>query len=180
MNRKILFPLIAILLLCSFSLHAQDPQEKQLEKSKPALPQFKPQEPKRIQLSNGMVIFLQEAHELPLIDGTARIRGGSREIPASKACMMSIYSASWRTGGTTTKTGDQLDDLLEARAAKVETGGGIDSTSISLSTLKPDFDSVFDNFIDILRNPAFREDKVDLAKQQISTSISRRNDEIDS
>jgi len=43
----------------------------------PPLPAFKPQQPKRIQLSNGMVIFLQEDHELPLIDGTARIRGGS-------------------------------------------------------------------------------------------------------
>jgi hypothetical protein len=31
----------------------------------PPLPPFHPQEPKRIQLSNGMVIFLQEDHELP-------------------------------------------------------------------------------------------------------------------
>ena len=28
----------------------------------PQLPAFKPQQPKRIQLSNGMVIFLQEDH----------------------------------------------------------------------------------------------------------------------
>src|SRR5215467_532177 len=47
----------------------------------PALHQFKPQEPRRVQLPNGMVIFLQEDHELPLIDGTIRIRGGSREEP---------------------------------------------------------------------------------------------------
>ena len=43
----------------------------------PALHAFHPQPPKRIQLSNGMVIFLQEDHELPFIRGTARIRGGS-------------------------------------------------------------------------------------------------------
>ena len=49
----------------------------------PALPEFKPQEPKRIELPNGMVIFLQEDHELPLIDGVARIRGGSRSEPRS-------------------------------------------------------------------------------------------------
>ena len=30
-----------------------------------------------------MVIFLQEDHELPIIDGTARIRGGSRSEPAN-------------------------------------------------------------------------------------------------
>ena len=50
----------------------------------PPLPAFHPQEPKRFVLPNGMVIFLQEDHELPLIDGVARIRGGSRSEPADK------------------------------------------------------------------------------------------------
>src|ERR1700722_6681386 len=89
----------------------------------PALPAFKPQQPKRIELSNGMVIFLQEDHELPIIDGTARIRGGSHNEPAAKAGLTDIYGEVWRTGGTKTQTGDQLDDFLEVRAAKVETGG---------------------------------------------------------
>src|SRR6266849_971169 len=44
----------------------------------PPLPPFNPQQPKRIQLTNGMVIFLQEDHELPLVDGYVLIRGGSR------------------------------------------------------------------------------------------------------
>src|SRR5215467_12327690 len=65
----------------------------------PALPEFHPQQPKRIQLENGMVIFLQEDHELPLIDGVAYIRGGSKEEPAGKVGLASIYGASWRTGG---------------------------------------------------------------------------------
>src|SRR3984957_20973780 len=90
----------------------------------PQLPAFKPQQPKRVELSNGMVIFLQEDHELPLIEGTARIRGGSRNEPAIKTGLVDIYSDVWRTGGTKTQTGDQLDDFLEVRAAKVETGGG--------------------------------------------------------
>ena len=49
----------------------------------PPLPAFHPQQPKRIALSNGLVIFLQEDHELPLIEGSARIRGGSRNEPGS-------------------------------------------------------------------------------------------------
>ncbi|MGA9564273.1 MAG: insulinase family protein, partial [Candidatus Korobacteraceae bacterium] len=40
----------------------------------PPLPAFQPQQPTRIQLANGMVIFLQPDHELPLISATARIR----------------------------------------------------------------------------------------------------------
>lgn len=142
----------------------------------PPLHEMKIQQPTRIVLPNGMVIFLQEDHELPLVNGRAVIRGGSREEPAAKAGLVDIYGEVWRTGGTKTKTGDQLDDYLEARAAKVETGGSIDSTEISFNALKGDFDDVFAVFMDVLQNPEFREDKIALAKNQINTGIARRND----
>jgi zinc protease len=144
----------------------------------PPLPAFKPAQPKRIELSNGMVIFLQEDHELPLIQGSARIRGGKAQEPNDKTGLASIFGQVWRTGGTKDQTGDQLDDYLEARAAKVETGGGPDSTSISLNCLKGDFDDVFKVFVELIRNPEFRADKLDLAQKQANDAISRRNDEI--
>jgi zinc protease len=144
----------------------------------PTLRPFHPAEPKRIELENGMVIFLQEDHELPLIDGTARIRGGSRSVEADKAGLMDIYGEVWRTGGTKSQTGDQMDDFLEIRAAKVETGPGIDSSIISWSCLKEDFGDVFNVFNDLLRHPEFRQEKIDLAKGELSDAISRRNDDV--
>ncbi|HET6178926.1 MAG TPA: pitrilysin family protein [Candidatus Sulfotelmatobacter sp.] len=144
----------------------------------PPLPAFKPQVPKRIELSNGMVIFLQEDHELPLIDGTARIRGGARNEPVDKIGLVDIYSEVWRTGGTKAQTGDQLDDFLEVRAAKVETGGSSDSTTVSWSCLKGDFDDVFKVFADLLQNPEFRPDKIDIAQKEENDGISRRNDQV--
>jgi len=144
----------------------------------PPLPAFKPQQPKRIELKNGMVIFLQEDHELPLIDGTARIRGGSVNEPAGKVGLVDIYGEVWRTGGTKTQTGDQLDDFLEVRAAKVETGGGPDSTTISWSCLKGDLDDVFKAFANVLQNPEFRADKIDIAQKELFDAISRRNDDV--
>jgi zinc protease len=144
----------------------------------PQLPAFKPQQPKRIQLKNGMVIFLQEDHELPLIDGTARVRGGSVSEPAAKVGLMDIYGEVWRTGGTKSQTGDQLDDFLEVRAAKVETGAGPDSTSVSFSCLKGDLNDVFKAFVDVLQNPEFRPDKIDIAVKEEQDGISRRNDQV--
>ena len=144
----------------------------------PQLPAFKPHQPKRIELSNGMVVFLQEDHELPLIDATARIRGGSVNVPANKTGLIDIYGEVWRTGGTKTQTGDQLDDFLEVRAAKVETGGGPDSTTIGFNCLKGDLDDVFKAFLDVLQNPEFREEKIDIARKAMQDAISRRNDEI--
>src|SRR3954468_10216731 len=161
------------ILICSIPGGAQDWKQIPI----PQLPGFHPQEPKRIELQNGMVIFLQEDHELPLIDGVARIRGGSRAEPAAKVGLVSMYGEVWRTGGTKSQTGDQLDDYLEIRAAKVETDGNADSTVISLSCLKADFDDVFKLFNDLLRAPEFRADKLDLAQKETFDGISRRNDE---
>ena len=144
----------------------------------PPLPAFHPQQPKRIELSNGMVIFLQEDHELPLINGITRIRGGSRHEPANKLGLTDIYGEVWRTGGTKTQTGDQLDDFLEVRAAKVETSNGPDSTSINWSCLKGDFDDVFQVFVELIQNPEFRQDKIDIAQKGEFDAISRRNDRI--
>ncbi|MGO9402543.1 MAG: M16 family metallopeptidase [Terriglobales bacterium] len=143
----------------------------------PKLPEFHPPQPKRIELPNGMVVFLQEDHELPTIDGTARIRGGKRSVPASKTGLIDIYGEVWRTGGTKSQTGDQLDDYLEQRAAKVETDGGMDSTTVSWSCLKEDFDDVFRVFVEVLRNPEFRADKIGIAQKGAYDSISRRNDD---
>jgi zinc protease len=142
----------------------------------PQLPAFHPAEPKRVELANGLVIFLQEDHELPLIDGSIRIRGGSREEPAAKIGLVELYGEVWRTGGTKSQTGDQMDDFLEARAAKVETGGGVDSTSIGWSCLKGDFDDVFRLVGDLIQNPEFRDDKLDLAEKSFEEGIARRND----
>ena len=145
---------------------------------KPPLHEFHPQQPQRVELANGMVIFLQEDHELPLIRGTAQIRGGSREEPAEKIGLVEIYGQAWRTGGTKSRTGDDLDNFLEARAAKVETSGGADSTIVSWDCLKENLDEVFQLFSELLREPEFREDKIALAKNQVNTGIARRNDNI--
>ena len=130
-------------------------------------------------LPNGMIVFLTENHELPLISGSAMIRGGSDSEPAEKTGLVELYGATWRTGGTEKLTGDQLDDSLEARAAKVETSGGDANTNISFNCLKADFPDVLGIFVDLLRHPAFREDKLALAKKEMDSGISRRNDETD-
>jgi len=142
----------------------------------PPLHEFKPAQPKRIQLANGMLIFLQEDHELPFINGQILIRGGSRQEPAGKIGLVRLYGEAWRTSGTKTHSGDQLDDILEAKAAHLETSGGTDLTSLDWNCLKQDFDSVFADAVDLLLHPEFKPDKLQLGKRQLETGISRRND----
>lgn len=142
----------------------------------PQLRTVKMPQPKRVQLANGMVIFLQEDHELPRIQGALNIRGGARDVAADKAGLAPIFAQVWRTGGTESKTGDELDDLLARRAALVETGADDDSAFLGFDLLAADMDRVLPIVVDLLRKPAFREDKLALVKGQMNAGISRRND----
>jgi zinc protease len=142
----------------------------------PPLAPFHPAQPKRIVLKNGIVVFLIEDHELPFVSGFIEMKGGSRNEPAEKAGLVALYGDTWRTSGTATQDGDKLDDILEAKAAKVETGGDIDSTSLSWNCLKQDEDQVFKIAVDLLEHPAFSDQKLTLAKQQMAAGIVRRND----
>jgi len=142
----------------------------------PPLRAFKPQQPSRIQLDNGLVIFLQPDTELPLIEVGVTVRGGSRDEPGDKVGMLSIFSQAMRASGTKRHVSDQLDDFLAARGAEIEVSSDADSINLQASFLKTDFDDVFAEILDMLRGPEFRDDKIDLAKRQLYTGIKRRND----
>jgi zinc protease len=143
----------------------------------PKLHEFKPHQPIRIELKNGIVIFLQEDHELPFVSGSVMIPGGSRDESPAKAGLVGLYGQAWRTSGTAKMDGDALDDLLEAKAAHIETGGDEDSTAVSWDSLKGDADQVFSLALDLFLHPKFSPEKLQLAQQQEATGIVRRNDD---
>lgn len=143
----------------------------------PPLPEIQIPEYERFELDNGMVVYLMEDHELPLVSGSVTFRSGDRWEPADEIGLASVVGEVMRTGGTEAHSSDELNQLLEQRAASVETG--IDSTagSASFSALSEDLNEVFDLFVEVLRTPAFEPDKVALSLNQYRGSIARRNDD---
>ncbi|MGA2579981.1 MAG: pitrilysin family protein [Bryobacteraceae bacterium] len=128
-------------------------------------------------LPNGMKLYLLEDHELPIVGGMVRVRTGNLLEPADKIGLASITGAVMRSGGTSGKTGDQLDEELENLAASVESDIGESSGSVSFSTLKENSDQVLGIFKDVLTQPEFRQEKIDLAKSEMRSGIARRNDD---
>jgi zinc protease len=142
----------------------------------PSLPEVKLPKYERFTLKNGMVVYLMEEHELPLISGTAVVRTGDRLEPETKVGLAELVGEVMRTGGTTKHTADQINDMLEQRAASVETNIGESMGSASFESLTEDLEPVFDLFAEVLRQPAFAPEKLELAKNQERGAISRRND----
>lgn len=168
--------LLFVILFCGTFLFAQkSPKDKFV---------FAPLNPikmpkiEKVSLANGLKVFLVEDHEYPTIDMRAMVHTGSVNEPPSKIGLAAITGQVLRTGGTESKTGDEIDKELETMAATVETGIGQGSGYITVSVLKEDIDRALEILADILMNPAFREDKINLAKIQQKAIISRRNDDI--
>ena len=107
----------------------------------------------------------------------ARVRTGNLFDPADKIGLATMTGMVIRTGGTRTKTGEQLDEQLENIAASVESDIGETSGSVSFSALKENTDEVLGVFKDVLTAPEFRPDKITLARTQLRGGIARRNDD---
>ena len=128
-------------------------------------------------LPNGIKLYLLENHELPVVRGSALVRTGNLFDPPDKVGLAGITGTVMRSGGTQGKTGDQLDEQLENIAASVETSIDESFGQASFSCLKENTDEVIGIFHDVLTAPAFRQDKLDLAKTETRSGISRRNDD---
>ncbi|WP_228041354.1 M16 family metallopeptidase [Planktothrix mougeotii] len=143
----------------------------------PPLPELQLPDYERYQLDNGITVYLIEDHELPLVGGTAIFRTGDRFEPADKVGLASITAEVMRNGGTSQHPGDQFNQILEDKAAYIEAGIYTTSGRIGFGGLSEDLPTVFGLLADLIRNPTFPQDKLDLAKTQAKGGIARRNDE---
>ncbi|MEM7585560.1 MAG: pitrilysin family protein [Acidobacteriota bacterium] len=143
----------------------------------PPLIEIEVPQPQRVELDNGMVVIMLEDHELPLIDVQALIATGSQWEPADKVGLADLAGRVLRSGGTQKMASDALDDYLEDRAASIESTIGVVNGNLRMSSLRDDFPEMLQVFSDVLRLPAFEEDKIEVAKTETVSGISRQNDD---
>jgi zinc protease len=153
------------------TFHRKDPRTLKYSELR-----FTPPQPERVTLENGMTVFLLEDHELPTVDAIAAIRTGSIYEPAEKLGLASLTGTVLRSGGTKNVSADQLDEELEYLAVSIETSITAEEGTASLSVMKKDLDRGLQLFADVLRNPAFAEDRLVVAKNQLKEALRRRND----
>ena len=142
--------------------------------------QFVPPEPERVVFENGLVVYLLEDHELPLITISATIRTGSWLDPPDKVGLAALTGTVMRTGGGGGLSAAEVDDELAQFAGRLTIAIGRQSGSASLDVLNKDLIRGLQIFGGLLRTPAFDPAQVDLAKLQAIERIRRREDEPES
>ena len=156
---------------CAGNLALDDPRQMTFK-----LVEFTPPEPDRVVLENGMVVYLLEDHELPLISMTATMRTGGWLDPAEKVGLASLTGSIMRTGGGGGLSAERVDEELEQFAGDVGISIGRQSGSASLDVLSKDLKRGLQIFAGLIRTPAFEPARVELAKLQTIEGIRRRQD----
>jgi predicted Zn-dependent peptidase len=101
--------------------------------------EFVPPAPDRVVLENGIVIYLLEDHELPLITVSALIRAGSWLDPPDKVGLAALTGTVMRTGGGGGFSAAEVDDELAQVGGHMNIAIGRQSGSASLDVFKKDF-----------------------------------------
>jgi len=162
---------IPVLAGCAGDLALGDPRQMTF---KPV--EFTPPEPDRVVLENGMVVYLLEDHELPLISMTVTMRTGSWLDPAERIGLASLTGSVMRTGGGGGLSAERVDEELEQFAGDVGISIGRQSGSASLDVLSKDLKRGLQILAGLIRTPAFEPARVELAKLQAIEGIRRRQD----
>ena len=172
--------LVVLTVLLSFAIRlpaVADTPKHYTELEFEPLPEIQLPEYERYELDNGMVVYLLEDRDLPLVSGTALIRTGSRFEPANKVGLASLTGDAMRSGGTKNHPAAELNSILEQKAASIETAIDVAAGEAGFNTLTEDLDTVFSLFAEVLRQPAFAPQKFAISKKQQQGAIARRNDD---
>src|SRR5262245_52795490 len=162
--RRVLPALLATATLAAMASAALDPKYDPDRVTIPPLHPIKTYTPERFVLANGMVIYLQEDHRLPVVSGSYYCRSSTGWEPAGKVGMAGMTGTVMRSGGSTAHSGDWLDDRLAAIGASISTGVGPDFATGGFRCLRENAPEVIGLLAEVLQSPAFPEDKLDLAK----------------
>ncbi|MFN8012162.1 MAG: pitrilysin family protein [Holophagaceae bacterium] len=181
MNRGI--PTLASAL--ALALAAAIPASAQAIPDRPEKLAFKPIQyavPKakdfRVKLKNGITAYVvPDPNGQPLVNIELGIHAGRWLDEAGKEGAAQLLGTLLRTGGTEKTKADDLDEKLDMLAAQAGSFMGDSRGSLSVNLLAKDAREGVGLLLEMLTQPAFQQDKLDLAKKNLRQQMERRNDD---
>ena len=132
----------------------------------------------RHELDSGSVAYLVEDHQLPLVTVSVTLRAGSYQLPPEKAGLASFTGSQMRSGGAGARSARDFDE--EAAFLATELGSSIGSTSAqaSVNCLAQNLDESLGLFFDMLKDPGFDPERLEIARSRALQGLARRNDRL--
>ena len=124
----------------------------------------------RTTLSNGIKVAGITQNEIPMVNLTIAIDGGSMLDPAGKRGTASI-NASMMNEGTSEHSAVELEQALRKLGASARVSSGTKSTNITVSSLSKNLPAVMDIVYEMITKPGFDEAAFNRAAKVEKTSI---------
>lgn len=124
----------------------------------------------RTTLSNGLKVILARREAVPVVNFNLLLDAGyaadQSGLPGTASLAMDMLDE-----GTKTRTALQISEELQKLGASLNSGSGLDASSISLSALKANLDASLALYADVILNPSFPEDEFKRLKAQTLAAI---------
>lgn len=176
-----MLPVVLVLLLGCLACSAPAPVNVQPRPADLAFPPlaFEAPDPDAFRTVVGATTpaYLMEDHSLPQFSLTALIHFGDLYTPAGQEGLGSLMSGSLISGGTSSRTGEAIEERLEFLGGSLSFSVGERIARLSLWVLSKDLDEGLDLFFDVLRNPEFRAEPLGVVRAREIQQLRQANDQ---
>jgi len=159
----VLVIVVAVVVVVGVSAKEQPPPPEKMKKLE--FPDFK-----EFTTDNGIETIVVEHKEQPVVTVYCVIKSGDSSDPKGKESLAS-FVADQINKGTKTRTALELAEWIESVGGRVSSGSETDNTYVSVTILSDYVDVAYAYLADILLNPVFPDDELDISRKQAKTGL---------
>ncbi|MFZ0389749.1 MAG: pitrilysin family protein [Calditrichia bacterium] len=152
-----IFPLLLLLLLLAGGLLAQDAESFEV---------------------NGLKVIFKKNTATDIIVANLYFRGGVSVLDTRNAGIEN-YALTVAPKASQNYPKEKLNAELESINTQIDHSSTQDYSSLNLKTVKQNFDKSWQIFTDVVKNPSFNTDDVELEREKILSGIRQRHDDPD-
>jgi predicted Zn-dependent peptidase len=168
--------LAVIAFLCGISLAAQGEPDRSKPPALGPAPQLKLPAIQKRSLSNGVSVWVVEAHEVPLVQITLLVKAGSSDDPAGKYGLASL-TAAMLDEGAGTRSALEIADEIDFLGADLGASGSFDASAVRLGVPVARLGSALTVMADVALRPTFPEAELErLRKERLTELLQARDD----
>ena len=116
-------------------------------------------------LANGLRVIVARSSDLPLVTADLTVKTGAWADPQGLAGAASMM-AGMLTEGTKTRSAQQIASQTESLGADLSSGGGLESSSVTLSAMPDKMPAALAIMADVAMHPAFAAEELDRQREQ--------------
>jgi len=127
-------------------------------------------------LANGATLLVSEQRTLPIVTVMAILDAGSRRDPADLPGLANLTAESL-TEGAGGRTANEIAAAIEFIGGSLSASAGVDYTTLTLTVLRKDLDTVLELFSKVLLDPAFPDEEVARAADATLAALRSAEDD---